>query len=119
PSTVAETTATTAPGSVPPAMNQAALLPAASTRHNVWSRSLDGRRALIITLAPPAATAQAIARPMLRAAPVIKTTLPLNSRFVMSSSLFVGQRGKGSDYRRTSLLPDRGNSSSAGAKQGK
>src|SRR5690242_10613848 len=77
--TVASTISATARGSVTSAMCTAALPPALSIIATVscaWSREVF---AFTITVAPPAASERAIARPMLRAAPVTIATLPVSS----------------------------------------
>src|SRR5688572_3417394 len=57
----------------------AALPPADSIMPTVFSASLRDVLAFTITAAPPEASARAMARPMLRAAPVTRATLPASS----------------------------------------
>src|SRR5882724_2470196 len=76
---VASTISDTARGSVTSAMWTAAFPPALSiiaTVSSAWAREVF---AFTMTEAPPAASERAIARPMLRAAPVTTATLPANS----------------------------------------
>src|SRR5688500_7535151 len=77
--TVASTISATAAGSVTSAICSLALPPSASIMATVFSASAREVRALTITAAPPAASERSMARPMLRAAPVTRATLPASS----------------------------------------
>src|SRR5437763_3901463 len=77
--TVASTIAATARGSVTSAMCTAALPPACSIIATVSSACARELLAITMTAAPPAASARAIARPMLRAPPVTSATFPASS----------------------------------------
>src|SRR5438445_4289318 len=77
--TVSSTIAATARGSVTSAMCTAALPPACSIIATVSSACAREVFAFTITAAPPAASARAMARPMLRAPPVTSATFPVSS----------------------------------------
>src|SRR6202011_4672020 len=75
----AETITCTASGSVTSATSATALPPACSIPTATPSASPRFARALTTTAAPPSASASAIARPMLRPAPVTRATRPDSS----------------------------------------
>src|SRR2546425_294342 len=77
--TAASTIAATAGASVTSAMCSTALPPADLIAASVCSASAREVLALIMTAAPPAASDRAIARPMFRALPVTRATLPASS----------------------------------------
>src|SRR5262249_14494787 len=76
---VASTSVRTCAGSVRSAMCSAALPPACAISATVSSACARELRGLTITAAPPAASERAMARPMLRAPPVTRATLPASS----------------------------------------
>src|SRR6185436_14673296 len=94
--TVASTSRWTSSGLVTSAICNAALSPIMPT---VFSASLREVFAFTITEAPPAASERAMARPMLRAPPVTKATLPASSSPALIPTLLANGVPLSTDFR--------------------
>src|SRR6476646_7260054 len=97
-STVALAMALTAAASTTSASATIALPPLPSISLTTDSASARFCRALTTTAAPPAASSSAMARPMLRPAPVITATRPCSSWSGISLSLQRGQIDPSAEY---------------------